>query len=104
MPGAGDPPDHLAHHARWLNASILGLRSPRTLGYRAAVRRIGVLASGSGTILRALLDADLPIAVVLVDRECGAVQIAAERAVPVEIVTRTSFGAAFDRVAYTHQV
>jgi folate-dependent phosphoribosylglycinamide formyltransferase PurN len=31
------------------------------------VRRIGVLASGSGTILEAILEADLPVAVVLVD-------------------------------------
>ena len=63
-----------------------------------------MLASGSGTILRAMLDADLPIAVVLVDRECGAVEIATAGGVAVEIVERTSFGADFDRVAYTHDV
>ena len=63
-----------------------------------------MLASGSGTILRAMLDADLPIAVVLVDRECGAVGIATAGGVAVEIVERTSFGADFDRVAYTHDV
>jgi phosphoribosylglycinamide formyltransferase 1 len=68
------------------------------------VRRIGVLASGSGTILRAMLGQQLPIAVVLVDRDCGAVAIAAEGGLPVEIVERTSFGADFDRVAYTHEV
>ena len=37
-------------------------------------RRLGVLASGSGTILQALLDAGLPIAVVIVDRPCGALE------------------------------
>ena len=68
------------------------------------VRRIGVLASGGGTILRALLAADLPIVVVLVDRECGAVDIAGGAGVPVEVVQRTSFGRDFDRVAYTHEV
>jgi phosphoribosylglycinamide formyltransferase 1 len=68
------------------------------------VRRIGVLASGGGTILRALLGADLPIVVVLVDRECGAIDIAHEAGVPVEVVQRTSFGRDFDRVAYTHEV
>jgi len=68
------------------------------------VRRIGVLASGGGTILRALLGADLPIVVVLVDRECGAIDIAREAGVPVEVVQRTSFGRDFDRVAYTHEV
>ena len=39
------------------------------------MRRLGVLASGSGTILQALLDADLPVAVVVVDRSCAAIQI-----------------------------
>jgi phosphoribosylglycinamide formyltransferase-1 len=68
------------------------------------VRRIAVLASGTGTILRALLEADLPIVVVLVDRRCGATQIAEDAGVPVEIVERTSFGKDFDRVAYTHDV
>jgi phosphoribosylglycinamide formyltransferase-1 len=68
------------------------------------VRRIGVLASGTGTILHALLAADLPIVVVLVDRECAAIEIARAAGVPVEIVPRTSFGRDFDRVAYTHEV
>jgi phosphoribosylglycinamide formyltransferase-1 len=68
------------------------------------VRRIAVLASGTGTILRALVEADLPIVVVLVDRRCGATQIAEDAGVPVEIVERTSFGKDFDRVAYTHDV
>src|SRR5690349_4695566 len=96
---------HLPHHGAWLIASIPNAPAAwRPLGYRADVRRIGVLASGSGTILRAMLDADLPIAVVLVDRECGAVEIATAGGVAVEIVERTSFGADFDRVAYTHDV
>jgi phosphoribosylglycinamide formyltransferase 1 len=63
-----------------------------------------VLASGTGTILRALLAADLPIVVVLVDRECAAIEIARAAAVPVEVVERTSFGKNFDRVAYTNDV
>jgi phosphoribosylglycinamide formyltransferase 1 len=68
------------------------------------VRRIGVLASGSGTILHALLASDLPIVVVLVDRECGAIDVARAAGVPVEVVERTSFGRDFDRVAYTDEV
>jgi phosphoribosylglycinamide formyltransferase 1 len=68
------------------------------------VGRIAVLASGSGTILRAMLDADLPVALVLVDRPCGAVDIAAEAGVPVEVIERTDFSKSFDRVAYTHDV
>jgi phosphoribosylglycinamide formyltransferase 1 len=68
------------------------------------VRRLGVLASGSGTILQALLDADLPIAVVVADRSCGAIARAEAAGVPVELIERESFGPEFDRVAYTHRV
>jgi len=68
------------------------------------VRRLGILASGSGTILQALLDAGLPVAVVVVDRPCGATVRAAAASVPVEQVERESFGADFDRTAYTERV
>jgi phosphoribosylglycinamide formyltransferase-1 len=66
--------------------------------------RVGVLASGSGTILRALATRGLPVVAVVVDRPCGAVQVATELEIPVEIVERTTFGPDFDRVAYTHEV
>jgi phosphoribosylglycinamide formyltransferase 1 len=66
--------------------------------------RIGVLASGGGTILQALLDAELPITVVLVDRPCAATERAERAGVAVEIVARASFGADFDRVGYTREV
>jgi phosphoribosylglycinamide formyltransferase-1 len=68
------------------------------------VGRIAVLASGSGTILRSMLDAELPIAVVVADRPCGALGIATEAGVATELVERTTYGKDFDRVAYTHQV
>lgn len=68
------------------------------------MRRLGILASGSGTILQALLDEGLPVEVVVVDRPCGATERAAAALVPVEIVERASFGADFDRVAYTERV
>ena len=63
-----------------------------------------MLASGSGTILQAILDAELPVAVVVVDRPCAATGRAETAGVPVEIVERTSFGPGFDRVAYTRRV
>jgi phosphoribosylglycinamide formyltransferase-1 len=66
--------------------------------------RIGVLASGSGTILQALLEADLPIVVVLVDRPSPATERAAAAGIAAEIIERDSFGPDFDRVAYTHRV
>ena len=66
--------------------------------------RVGVLASGSGTILAAMLDRHLPIAVVLADRRCGALGIAEEAGIAAELVERADFGAGFDRVAYTKDV
>ena len=66
--------------------------------------RIGVLASGSGTVLEAILEADIPVAVVIADRECRALEIADAAGIPSELVQRESFGKDFDRVAYTHRV
>ena len=66
--------------------------------------RVGVLASGSGTVLEALLGERLPIDVVIVDRRCRAFEIAEKANVPAELVERSSFGADFDRVEYTHRV
>lgn len=74
------------------------------MGATFAVMRLGVLASGGGTILKAILDAGLPVAVVVVDRPCRATEIARAAGVAAELVERTSFGAAFDRLAYTHRV
>ena len=66
--------------------------------------RIGVLVSGSGTNLKAILDADLPIAVVIADRRCAALDVAEEHGVTAELVERASYGPSFDRTAYTHRV
>ncbi len=68
------------------------------------MRRIGVLASGSGTILRSLVEAELPIVVVVVDRACGATGIAESAGIPVAMIERTDFGPDFDRVEFTDRV
>jgi len=65
------------------------------------VRRIGVLASGSGTNLEAILAADLPVVAVVVDRACRAIEIAEAAGLPVEVVERKAIK---DRVEFTHQV
>lgn len=65
---------------------------------------MGVLASGSGTILQTLIDAGLPIAVVIADRPCVALERAERASIPAELVERTTFGADFDRTAYTEAV
>jgi len=51
-----------------------------------------------------MLERELPIVVVLADRPCGALTIAEQASVPVELIERTDFGADFDRVGYTHLV
>jgi phosphoribosylglycinamide formyltransferase-1 len=66
--------------------------------------RLGVLASGSGTILSALLDNRLPVTVVVADRPCGALGIAESAGVAAELVHRKSYGSDFDRVGYTAEV
>ncbi|HYD10556.1 MAG TPA: phosphoribosylglycinamide formyltransferase, partial [Acidimicrobiales bacterium] len=59
--------------------------------------RVGVLASGSGTILEAILAAGVPVEVVVVDRPCRA-QTLHPSAVLLE---RTDFSKGFDRDGYT---
>jgi phosphoribosylglycinamide formyltransferase-1 len=63
--------------------------------------RLAVLASGSGTLLEAILEAGLPVEVVAVDRPCRATEVAAGHGFGALVVERTDFGATFDRNAYT---
>ena len=66
--------------------------------------RLAVLASGGGTILDAMCAADVPIAVVVVDRECGAQEVADRNGLACELVQRRSFGKDFDRDGYTAEL
>ena len=69
--------------------------------------RLAVLVSGSGTILRAMFDAGLPVTVVLSDRPCAALGLAEEFGAGAELVDRApygGYGADFDRDAYTTTV
>jgi phosphoribosylglycinamide formyltransferase 1 len=51
-----------------------------------------------------LLQAELPVVVVVADRACRGLEIAEAAGAAAELVERTSFGADFDRLAYTEQV
>lgn len=66
--------------------------------------RIAVLASGSGTLLQAILDDGITVSLVVADRPCRALGVAAGRDVAAELVERTQWGASFDRAAYTEQL
>lgn len=63
-----------------------------------------MLASGSGTILEAIVGAGVQVGVVVVDRPCRAIEVAEGARVPVELVARQDFGPDFDRVDYTHRL
>ena len=64
----------------------------------------GALASGTGTILEAILTADIALEVVIADRPCRALDIAEAAGVPAVLVERPTFRPDFDREAYTDAV
>jgi phosphoribosylglycinamide formyltransferase-1 len=66
--------------------------------------RLGVLVSGTGTILESLLAEELPVVVVVSDRPCRGLEIAADHQVATELVDRQTFGGfgdGFDRNGFT---
>lgn len=63
-----------------------------------------MLASGSGTLLEALIVDGLPVAVVVADRPCRAIEVARAHGLSAALVTRQSYGRGFDRMAYTVRV
>lgn len=68
---------------------------------------LAVLASGSGTILEALLAERLPITVVVADRPCRALEVARDAGVDAVLVDRREwggFGPGFDRRGFTAAV
>jgi phosphoribosylglycinamide formyltransferase 1 len=65
---------------------------------------LAVLASGSGTLLEAMLRRGLEPVLVLADRPCRALDVADAHGVQAVCVKRSSFGADFDRAAYTDEV
>jgi len=69
--------------------------------------RVGVLVSGTGTILESLLQEHLPVAVVVADRPCRGLDVAAAAGVPTELVDRGAFGGfgpGFERDRFTEEL
>jgi phosphoribosylglycinamide formyltransferase-1 len=66
---------------------------------------VGALASGSGTVLAAILEAGIPVDVVVVDRPCRATDVAAAARppVPTELVERGPTKD-LDRLAFTERI
>jgi phosphoribosylglycinamide formyltransferase-1 len=65
---------------------------------------LAVLASGTGTLLEAILADGLEVGVAAADRPCRALEVAASAGVPTELVLRDDFGSKFDRPAYTRRL
>jgi len=63
--------------------------------------RLAILASGTGTLLEAVIEAGLCVTVVVSDRTCRALQVAASAGVQAELLERDTFGADFDRDGYS---
>lgn len=67
--------------------------------------RLAVLASGTGSLFEAMAKGGLPVAVLIADRHCRAIdEVAPMFGVPAELVERTSYGKKFDRKVYTEEV
>ena len=69
--------------------------------------RVAVLVSGTGSILDAMLAADVPVVLVLADRPCRALEIAGAAGIDAELVDRQAFGGfggGFDRPEFTRKV
>jgi len=66
--------------------------------------RLAVLASGSGTLLEAIVGDGIDVAVVLADRPCRALDVARDAGIEAELVERTEWGRSFDRDAYADQL
>jgi phosphoribosylglycinamide formyltransferase-1 len=66
--------------------------------------RLAVLVSGSGTLLESILADGAPVSLVVADRPCRGLEVAAAAGIPAELVERSDFSAAFDRPAYTDRV
>ena len=63
--------------------------------------------SGTGSILEALLGDGLPVAVVVADRPCRGLEVAAGAGLPAELIDRRAwggFGPGFDRTGYSEAV
>ena len=65
---------------------------------------LAVLVSGTGSILDAMVSAGLPVALVVSDRPCPAIGMAADHDVEAVVVHRDSYGDDFDRDAYTSRL
>lgn len=83
---------------------VRGITGARARSGSVSNVRVAVLVSGSGTILEAMLDAGVPVSVVVADRPCRGLEVAARAGRETVLVDRDDhggYGSAFDRPGYT---
>ncbi len=73
------------------------------------IQKIGVLVSGTGSLLDAMIQDGLPISLVVADRPCRGLEIAYRAHIPIRLVDRrrygyTNGGLDFDRSGFTEQI
>ncbi len=66
--------------------------------------KLAVLVSGSGTILEAIFESGVEVALVISDRPCRALEVARSNSTEALLLERTLFNEDFDRDGYTSQL
>ena len=66
--------------------------------------RLAVLVSGSGTLLEAMLRAELPVSLVVADRPCRGLELLDPSRGPSVLLARTDWSQSFDRDAYAREL
>jgi formyltetrahydrofolate-dependent phosphoribosylglycinamide formyltransferase len=56
------------------------------------VTKVAILASGGGTILASIIAHDVPLSLVVADRPCKALEVAAAVGIPTELIDRREYG------------
>ncbi len=66
--------------------------------------RLAVLVSGTGSILQAMFARQLPVELVITDRPCPALDLAADHGCEALMLERSDFSGSFDRAQYSEQL
>ena len=88
----------------------MNAEEPRSGASARPALAIAVLASGSGTVLASIIEHGPPLAVVVTDRPCRAMDVASAAGIPTVMVSRRDFGyragigEGWDRPGFTRAV
>ncbi len=63
--------------------------------------RIAVLVSGTGSLLEAMLAAEIPVALVVADRDCRGISLAEDAGITAVVHEREDYSPSFDRDTYS---